>query len=265
MRTPHDSAAVRIVYRDDHLLVLDKPVGIATTAPDGGHSLFVLAAQLDPRAPALHPLSRLDTQVSGLVTFARTEHANRVALEARKHGALRRAYLGLATTAPAPSEGDWQFAIGLDPRDPKHRRALAQGASGVAVKDAHTHYRVHASAGPLTALDLWPVTGRTHQLRVHASAAGCPLAGDTAYDGSKRITLPNGRILSAGRAMLHCAAFRMPNPAASERETATRSLARERDDDIVLSLMPPEDMLMLWRAAGGEPAQLTLTLAPRAP
>ena len=64
-----------IVFRDRHLLVLDKPVGIATTAPDGP-SLFALARELDPEAPALHPLSRLDTQVSGLTTFARTEKAD---------------------------------------------------------------------------------------------------------------------------------------------------------------------------------------------
>ncbi|MDB4991274.1 MAG: Ribosomal large subunit pseudouridine synthase [Myxococcaceae bacterium] len=249
MRLPNLSHAVRIVYRDDHLLVLDKPVGIATTAPDGGPSLFAIAAGLDAGAPALHPLSRLDTQVSGLVTFARTERANKCALEARKNGTLRRAYLGLSTVAPAPAEGDWKFAIGLDQRDPKHRRALEHGSEGHAVKAAHTRYRVHASAGPLTALELWPVTGRTHQLRVHASAAGCPLAGDVAYDGVRRITLPNGRILSAGRVMLHCAAFRMPNPASGER-------------DIVLSLAPPEDMLALWRAAGGEPEALTLKFEP---
>ena len=251
MRLPNLSHAVRIVYRDEHLLVLDKPVGLATTAPDGGPCLFALAGELDPEAPSLHPLSRLDTQVSGLVTFARTERANKCAIEARKQGTLRRAYLGLTTVAPVPSEGDWHFAIGLDTRDPKHRRALAPDSVGTAVKPAHTHYRVHASAGPLTALDLWPVTGRTHQLRVHASAAGSPLAGDAAYEGIKRITLANGRILSAGRVMLHCAAFRMPDPAHADRQ-------------IALSLAPPEDLLSLWSAAGGRPGELNLEFAHEA-
>jgi 23S rRNA-/tRNA-specific pseudouridylate synthase len=250
VRAPIVSAP--IVYRDQHLLVLDKPVGIATTAPDGGPSLFAIARQLDPHAPVLHPLSRLDTQVSGLVTFVRTPHANQVAIEARKLGTLRRAYLGLTARPPGAVSGDWRFPIAIDVRDPKHRRALSEQderAQASGVKDAHTRYRVHASAGPLAALDLWPVTGRTHQLRVHASAAGCPLAGDPAYGGDKRITLANGRILSAGRAMLHCAAFRMPDPAADGGAV------------IELALAAPADMIALWKAAGGDPALLALSFS----
>ena len=240
-----DAADIRTVYRDAHLLVLDKPVGLATTAPEDGESLFTLARTLDPDAPALHPLSRLDTQVTGLVTFARTARANELAIEARQKGALFRVYLGLCMARPNPLEGDWRWAIGFDVRDPRRRRALREGAKGGGVKEARTRYRVHAEAGPVVALALRPVTGRTHQLRVHASAAGVPLAGDVAYGGARRLTLPNGRILSAGRVMLHCAAFTMPDPA---RPGAS----------IVLSLAPHEDMRRLWQAAGGDPAQLVL-------
>lgn len=235
-----------IIYRDDHLLVLDKPVGLATTQPERGESLFELARALDPTAPALHPLSRLDTQVSGLVTFARTARANEQAMAARKAGTLRRAYLGLCEHAPSPERGEWRFAIGIDARDPKHRRALAEHSAGIGVKAAHTRYHVRALAGPLTALELWPVTGRTHQLRVHASAAGCPLAGDVVYGGARRITLSNGRVLTAPRVMLHCAAFTMPHP--------TR-----RGERIELTLDPPSDLVGLWTAAGGELAALRLT------
>src|SRR5262245_13922891 len=137
-----EAPAPRIVYRDAHLLVLDKPVGIATTAPEGP-SLFALARALDPHAPQLHPLSRLDLPVSGLVTFARTAEANRVALAARREGTLRRAYLGLCTAAPVPPEGEWRLAIALDARDPKRRRALAADAPlPPGAKPAHTRYRV---------------------------------------------------------------------------------------------------------------------------
>lgn len=246
MRAPaRPLAPARVVYRDAHLLVLDKPVGIATTAPDDGPSLFALARALDPEAATLHPLSRLDTQVSGLVTFARTPHANACAIEARRLGTLRRAYLGLTLHPPAQASGDWRYAIGIDPRDPKHRRALAAEAQGEGIKAAHTRYQVHALAGPLAALALWPVTGRTHQLRVHASAAGSALAGDVAYGGDRRFTLPNGRVLSAGRVMLHCAAFCMPNP--------------ERAGELIeLTLDAPADLQTLWRAAGGQPHELTL-------
>jgi 23S rRNA-/tRNA-specific pseudouridylate synthase len=233
-----------VVYRDAHLLVIDKPVGIATTAPDGGESLFELARRLDADAPQLHPLSRLDTQVSGLVTFARTEKSNLFAIEARRRGSLRRRYLGISAARPAANQGDFHWSIGIDPRDPKRRRALAPEARGAGVKAAHTHCDVRAQAVPLFAFDLFPLTGRTHQLRVHLSAAGCPLAGDVAYGGPKRLTLSNGRVLTAGRVMLHCAAFRMPHP--------------ERPGEIIaLELPPPADMQALWRSAGGNPDELS--------
>lgn len=233
--------ALQVVHRDAHFLALAKPAGIATTAPDGGPCLVALARALDPRAPQLHPLSRLDTQVTGLVVFARDALANRLVLEARRAGLLARRYVGLCRRAPQPVEGSWQAAIAIDPRDPKKRRALADGAGGAGVKDAHTRYGVRAATQPVVALDLWPQTGRTHQLRVHAAHAGVPLLGDVAYGGERRIVLPNGRILSAGRVMLHCAEVLLPHPDRAE---------------LRLNLPPAEDMQQLWRAAGGDLAAL---------
>jgi len=237
------SRSVEVVFRDAHLLVLNKPAGIATTAPNDGPSLFTLARELDPAAPQLHPLSRLDTQVTGLVAFARTSEANKAALMARRHGVLIRRYVGLATHVPSPERGEWHASIGIDPRDPRHRLALAEGAPGIGVKHALTRYAVSAVAGPLVLLQLWPRTGRTHQLRVHAAHGLSPLAGDTAYGGQKRITLPNGRILTASRVMLHCASLSMPHPS-SPGQTLT------------LDLVPEADMQSLWRSAGGEPGAL---------
>ena len=131
-------------------------------------------------------------------------------MSARQRGELWRRYLGISNKRPEPATGEYNFSIGIDPRDPKKRRALEPNATGEGMKHALTRYQIRAEAGPLCALDLYPQTGRTHQLRVHTSAAGCPLAGDVAYGGDKRITLPNGRVLTAGRVMLHCAYFRMP-------------------------------------------------------
>ncbi len=241
-------ADVPVVFRDEHLLVVNKPVGIATTSPGDGPSLFALAKRLDPRAPQLHPLSRLDTQVSGLVTFARTERANLWALEARRRGNSWRRYLGITHLRPAEPDGELHHAIGIDPRDPRKRRALPPDARGEGVKQACTRYHVRAEAGPLIALDLFPRTGRTHQLRVHTSAAGYALLGDVAYGGIKRITLPNGRVLTAGRVMLHCAYFRMPHPGGGPL--------------LELSLAPPDDMQQLWRSAGGDPGVLSEALRP---
>jgi 23S rRNA-/tRNA-specific pseudouridylate synthase len=235
---PLRATDLQVLHQDAHFLAIAKPSGIATTAAAGGYSLFALALTLDPRAPQLHPLSRLDTQVSGLVVFARTAQANDAVLAARREGRLFRRYLGLVAEGPAASQGDWYWSIAIDRRDPRQRCALAQNAEGSGVKTAHTKYTVRAVSPSVAALDLLPQTGRTHQLRVHASAAGLPLLGDVAYGGTRRLTLSNGRILSAGRVMLHCAAVRLPHPDAAISELS-------------LSLAPPTDMQQLWSAAGG--------------
>lgn len=227
-----------VVYRDEHFLAVDKPSGIPTTAPQGGPSLFALARQLDVRAPQLHPLSRLDTQVTGLVVFARTVVANEGVLIARREGRLARRYLGFVETKPMPASGAWHWSIGIEPKDPRKRRALAPEATGPGIKRAHTSYAVRAATSNVTALDLCPHTGRTHQLRVHAAAFGSPLLGDVAYGGIKRLILETGRILSAGRVMLHCAAVRLPHPDRGVQE-------------LQLSLDAAEDMQRLWTSAGG--------------
>jgi 23S rRNA-/tRNA-specific pseudouridylate synthase len=242
-------ADLRVLYRDEHLLVLDKPVGIATTAPAGGSSLFALAKELDRRAPQLHPLSRLDTQVTGIVAFARTAAVNHAALEARRAGRFERRYLGVTAHMPSAPSGRFTWSIGIHPNDPKKRVALEPDAPGLGVKAASTRYAVRASSGVLHALDLWPETGRTHQLRVHLSQAGSPLLGDVAYGGEKRLTLANGRIITGGRVMLHCASLRIPKLAPSGRA-------------LELDLVAPDDMRAVWRSAGGDDLALLGVAAP---
>ena len=88
-----------VVHRDAHLLVVFKPSGMATTAPEDGDCLVRWARDVDTEAQALHPVSRLDAEVSGLVTFARTRLGNQALLAARASGAYRRFYLALAACA----------------------------------------------------------------------------------------------------------------------------------------------------------------------
>ena len=72
--------SIAIVHRDAELLVVNKPSGLPTTSPDGGDCLVARVHELDPDAPRLHPTSRLDAEVSGLVTFARTARATEALL-----------------------------------------------------------------------------------------------------------------------------------------------------------------------------------------
>ena len=230
--------AIGVLHRDAWFLVLEKPSGLATTSPDGGLTLTRLAHEIDPQAPRLHPSSRLDAEVSGLVVFARTREATQHLLAARKAAAYARVYVALAATAPADATGDWRGAIALDARDPRKRAVVGDGRASVGAREAHTRYRVVTRLAPAALLRLEPQTGRTHQLRVHAAHAGLPLLGDRHYGGAQRVVLGDGRVLGVRRTMLHCLCVTIPAPHGA---TTLRFEAA-----------PPADMQTLWRALGGE-------------
>jgi len=230
--------AVRLIHRDDHLLVLFKPARLPTTHPSGGDCLVARAAAIDPDAPRLHVTSRLDAEVTGLVTFARTRQANEALRQARRDHRYHRLYLALTDRGGLPAPTTWSDSIGIDPSDPRRRVP----AAGSQAKAARTHAAVRATAGPLTLLELRPETGRTHQLRVHGSAHGLALFGDVHYGGHKRAVLPNGRVLTAKRTMLHCAALDLP--------------AIGADGRLSLDCRPPRDFERLWTGSGGDPDAL---------
>lgn len=239
-----------VIHRDAHLLVLLKPAGLPTTSPTGKDCLVELAHLIDPDAPRLHPTSRLDAEVTGLVTFARTEHATRALLQARERGDYARRYVAIVSPSPVSPSGSWSSAIAIDPQNPRRRVAkdtdASRGGRSSNQRDAHSQYRTLAhTALPVQGgqsqgfalLCLSPLTGRTHQLRVHASHAACPIFGDRHYGGATRFTADNGRVWSARRVMLHCAALRIPSPTDGAPLTLVASV--------------PDDMSTLWIGLGG--------------
>jgi 23S rRNA pseudouridine1911/1915/1917 synthase len=226
----------RVVYHDADLLVIDKPSGLATTSPDGSDCLAAWARAHDPAAERMHPSSRLDAEVTGLVTFARTSRAIAQLSAARAASAYRRFYLGLAERTPAPAAGDWRAPIARDPKDPRRRVVAAGGSS------AWSRYRTLAELPQLALLLLQPETGRTHQLRVHAAHAGAPLWGDKHYGGRLRAVLADGRVHAARRVMLHCAQLILPGVASLE--------------PITVQAPPPPDLRAFFAALGGDEARL---------
>jgi len=210
--------------------VLCKPPGLPTTSPDPHEATLVKAAEaLDPHALHLHPSSRLDAEVSGLVTFARTREATRYLLDAREQGLYRRAYVGLVANAPAADEGMFEGAIGLEPRDPRKRRVVQDEQANA--KPSRTRYRVLARSPHAAIVWLEPITGRTHQLRVHLAHAGSPLLGDRPYGGAPRVVLDDGSAFGARRVMLHCFALRLPALRSAGVEQPARSFERAVLDD----------------------------------
>jgi len=227
-----------IIHRDTDLLVLHKPPGLPTTAPSASEPSLV--RWVSERFPELraHATSRLDSQVSGLVTFALNRGANQHLLDARRTGAYERVYLGITIHDLADNAGHWDWPISIDPRDPKHRRAGA----GPGERQAMTRYEVAARGQGATLLRLIPTTGRTHQLRVHAAEAGAPLFGDPAYGGERRAVLPDGVVVTARRVMLHCARVSFPSLSGRER--------------ILVEAAVRPDMQRVWQAFGGAASEL---------
>lgn len=222
---------VRVLARAEGAVAVDKPAGIPTIADHAGraHSLHGLVARaLGLADSALHPTSRLDRGVSGVVIFTTTERAATALRSARERGTYARSYLALASRAPDPPEGTWDAPIGRA-KDPRLRAARGRDAA-----PSTTRYRTVAVASKVALVELEPLTGRTHQLRVHASDAGCALLGDRDYGGPARVVLPTGKVLSLARVALHCARVDTP-------------LVEARAD-------VPEELRAVWTALGGDDA-----------
>jgi len=235
---------VTVLAKEGDLIAVAKPAGIPTIPDHGGasHSLVARVAQtLGLEAVRVHPTSRLDRDVSGVVVFALSKAAGERLMQARALGRYERRYLALARQAPAPARGTWDTPIGRG-RDPKLR--VVNGRDAV---PATTRYAVTAVApAGVAMLAVSPVTGRTHQIRLHASNAGAPLLGDRAYGGPTRLTLPTGRVIEPGRIALHAARVVVPRPGGEPL--------------VLLAPLPPE-LASLWSALGGEPAAWEVSLA----
>lgn len=194
--------ALKLLHADAHLLVVDKPAGLLAVPGRGEGGLLNLTAQLRAWHPEALIVHRLDQATSGLMVFARGAAAQRalsMAFEARqvcKHyeavvqGELR----GESGTIDAPLIADW-------PQRPRQKVDLERG------KPSCTHWRVLQRLNGNTRLELQPVTGRSHQLRVHMQSVGHPIVGDTLYgDGP----------VAARRLMLHATRLELPHPATGQ-------------------------------------------------
>jgi 23S rRNA pseudouridine1911/1915/1917 synthase len=258
-------AELTLLHEGGGFVAVDKPAGIPTipdTHEAEGSLLVRTARAIGARPESLHASSRLDRGVSGVVVFAATPRAREQLQTARKSGRYFRLYAAIAAKAPAPPEGTWSAPIGRA-RDPRKRAVGGRDAT-----DALTRYRTVAVAGSAAGgkaqtpelpggaalLAVAPVTGRTHQIRVHASHAGAPLVGDHDYGGPRTVVLPSGQVLATGRIGLHCARVRVnglldvgaPVP---EALRAWWSVLGGRGDDW-LSFDPDGDTTGPWQTSG---------------
>jgi len=201
-------AGVRIRYRDDWILAVTKPAGLVTH-PRHLQDKDALTALLADRP--LHPVGRLDRDTSGLVLIALNGHAHHVI---SRHPQTKQ-YLALVHGRfPAPTG-----LIFAPIRRAKHSIILRETCSDGPAARSLWQERRYYPAFDVSLVSLRLLTGRTHQLRLHCQACGCPIVGDSLYDGNRP---PDRLDRTINRQALHAAAlcFRHPVSGAATHVTA---------------------------------------------
>ncbi|TML04544.1 MAG: RluA family pseudouridine synthase [Actinobacteria bacterium] len=215
---------LRIAYEDDHLVVVDKPAGLVVH-PAPGHATGTLVHGLlahdvaggEADRPGI--VHRLDRDTSGLMVVARSEEAHRRLQAVVRRRELERRYLALVVGRPRSRSGRIEASIGRDRRDP-----MRHSLDTETPREAVTHFELVELLPRHALLDVRLETGRTHQIRVHLSAIGLPVAGDLVY----------GRPLELGleRQFLHAASLAFTHPFTEERIEVESPLP----DDLVSAL-----------------------------
>jgi 23S rRNA pseudouridine1911/1915/1917 synthase len=206
LRLPKAEASdpLPILYEDDALLGIDKPSGVAshpTHARKLGTALQRAEEMLRRRSGEkvpLWPLHRLDTATSGVLLFAKTRASARAVNRNFARRRVSKRYLALARGIPESAHGEIRLPLAEG-----HLRTEPAAAG----KEAVTRYRVAEALGAAVLVELEPLTGRMHQLRVHLAALGHPILGDTKYGEPGR-----AGDASIPRLMLHASRIELPHP-----------------------------------------------------
>lgn len=173
---PAQDGTLSILYEDAHLLAVDKPAGMlihpSRNRAEGTLANFVAGYYLRTgQSCAFHPVTRLDRDTFGIVLLAKNSH-----IHSRMQAAPpKKTYRALVFGCPAAESGTVDAPIARKPLPSLLREIRPDGKPSV------TEYRVLERRDAHSLLELRPVTGRTHQLRLHCAFLGCPILGDPQY------------------------------------------------------------------------------------
>lgn len=229
-----------IIYQDDDIIVIDKPVGVAAHSSPGWSGPTVLGALLAAGYPITTSgaterqgiVQRLDVGTSGVMVIAQSEQAYSVLKQAFRDRTPRKIYHALVQGHPDPSEGTIDAPIG---RHPSADFKMAVTASG---RPSITHYSTMEMMPKASLLEVHLETGRTHQIRVHMAATRHPCVGDAMYGADPRMA----RELGLTRQWLHAVELSFEHPLTGKTVTFTS----DYPDDLAHALE-------VLRRAGEEP------------
>ncbi|MBA4150430.1 MAG: class I SAM-dependent methyltransferase [Verrucomicrobia bacterium] len=205
-----------IVFEDEHLLVVNKPAGWNTHSPSpyAGEGIYEWLKHREPRWAKLAIIHRLDKETSGLIVFGKTASANRSLSAQFENRSVQKTYV-LLTDHPVAFQN---LAV-----NSKIARSGAQYASGSQGEPAETRFRLLGTYENGNLLEAQPVTGRTHQIRVHAAENGFPILGDALYGGK-----------TFSRVCLHARELRLKHPETQHDLTFSAELKFEDDARLAL-------------------------------
>ena len=196
-----------VIFEDEHLLVVHKPAGWNTHAPSpfAGEGIYDWLRHREPRWASLAILHRLDKETSGVLVFGKTPLANRSLTEQFTGRRVRKKYL-LLTDRSVPKK---EFTVKTTLARIGERYASRSGGEMAETKfQPVPDFELKTKNSKLKIVSAFPLTGRTHQIRVHAAESGFPILGDALYGGTP-----------AARVFLHAAEISFTHPATGEPVT----------------------------------------------
>ncbi len=213
-----------VVFKNVDLIVVNKPAGMVVH-PAAGHASGTLVNAVlgydpdmegigDEERPGL--VHRLDKETSGLILLAKNERAHRWLQDQFRLRKVQKTYLALVDGHPPTPSGRIEAPIG---RDPSHRKKMAVLVAGKG-REAISEYKTLEKFGEHTLLEFHPLTGRTHQIRLHCAFLGCPIVGDKIY-GHKNSSLP------IARHFLHAFRLKIVLPGETEERIFEAALPEE--------------------------------------
>lgn len=207
-----------VAYEDEAILAVDKPAGVIvhpTFYRTEGTLLTQILGyyQRTNQNCGIHTVNRLDRDTQGIVLFAKNSHVHGLCYDLQLAGKFQKTYMALCLGTPDPLQGEICLPIGRVDGGSLLRKIDPKGQA------ARTTYRTAASKDGLSLVELSPITGRTHQLRLHCLSAGFPILGDPQYNTEE------SRAISAALGYTYqrlCATeLTIPHPMTGESVTIT--------------------------------------------